>query len=156
MDFNCSAVECEFEKLEDFWRFFQFPGIDFSSYIFLNVDYDVYSHGAQIYVPPVFNSTYLNQVIQQEFVAEHMILHLYPASLSLEQVAEQMASIDKFQDYIQSDCQMIVLVYDCLYVEVYCKDHTWLHRIIEHVRSFPDTKVTPKSLATDTRTTMNV
>ena len=154
MKSNYIAVECEFRTIDDFWNFFQFPEIDFSPYVFLNVEHNVYSDRTQIHVAPIFTFSYLKKMIQKKFIPEYMVLHLYPKNLPLGRAAEQMETIEEYQDYIRSDCQMIILAYDCTCVEVYCKNPVWLQSIIDYATHISGTEVTPKSILTDARTTM--
>jgi len=43
--------------------------------------------------------------------------------------------IHSFTSYVKSDCMMIVLVYDCTNVEIFCKDEHLLMTIIENAKN---------------------
>lgn len=34
----------------------------------------------------------------------------------------KVENVTSYEEYVKSDCQIIVLIYDCEYVEIYCKD----------------------------------
>ena len=154
MDDAIIAVECDFSTAESFWKFLEFSGVDLSASVFLNVEYQVYSDGAQIWLPPAFDDAYLKQLTEKKPVPEYMVLQLYPKSLTIGQTAAQMASIKTYQDYQDSDCQMIILAYDGLCAEVYCKNPAWLQTIIDHAVCLCGTKVIPKTALDDARTSM--
>ena len=154
MESDFIAVEGEFNTADALWGFLQFPGIDFSESVFLNVEHQVYSEGAQRRLPPVFDASYLRQMGQKKPAIEYLVLQLYPQGLPIGEAARQMESIVTYQNYRDSDCQMILLLYDGLCAEVYCKNPAWLQSMLENAARIPDAEMTPKSSLTDSRTTM--
>ena len=148
------AVECAFSTTDDLWKFLQIPGVDLSESVFLNVENLIYSDGSQIRLPPVFAGSELKRFAEKKPVPEYLVLQLYPQSLPIGEAARQMESIVDYQDYRNSDCQMIILVYDGMCAEVYCKNPVWLQSVIDEAAHIPGTEVAPKSVLTDSRTTM--
>ena len=90
-----------------------------------------------------------NELLQAYLCCDHLVMHLYPAGVCPHE-------IDTYEDFVNSKCEMIVLAYDGSYVEVYCKQAQWIHRLLQNAKAIPGTQFCPKYVETDTRTTMYV
>lgn len=141
------GFECEFAKTSDVWGFFAFPDIEFDHYYFKVVDADIFSHCKGIVEE--FHASHFQEMMQKFFVGEALVLHLYPENTNYEE-------IDSYEDYLKSKCEMIILFFDFYYMEVYCKNQTWLQKLMHTAINIPGTIVDEKYENTDTRTTMYV
>jgi len=47
---------------------------------------------------------------------------------------ENAKNIETYEDYIKSECQLIVLVVDCSYTTIYCKDKENLKRLYQNAK----------------------
>lgn len=43
--------------------------------------------------------------------------------------------VSGYKDFINSDCQVIVLIYDCIYVDVYCKNETVIEKLFSNAEN---------------------
>ena len=143
------GMECEFSKLTEIWEFFNFPGIHFGTGYFSVADAAVYSKGKRIALPSEFGPSFFQELIQCCFVCERLVLQLYPAN-------SPTSEIDSYTDYIQSNCKMVILMCDCYYLEIYCKDHVWLQTLLHTAKEMPGVIVKEKYEDTDPRTRMYV
>lgn len=143
------GIDCVFSKLRDVWEFVRFPGIDFGSYSFKVVDGLVLSRGRMIEIPQEFKPSYFQELVEWSFLADHLVLHLYPEMTDLEE-------IENYEDFIQSNCEMVVLMCDAYYVEIYCKNKEWLQTLLHTARGIEGTVVEEKYPDTDPRTVFYV
>lgn len=143
------GMECKFATGSKVWEFFEFSEFALESYYFYVVDAFVYSDGVEIKLPDRFKAEYFKELIRQSFVGECFVLHLYPESAFPEE-------IETYQDFLQSECEIIILMYDCCFVEVYCKNNSWLQLFLKKARSIDGTVVEEKYTLTDARTIMYV
>lgn len=96
-----------------------------------------------------FPHSYFQELIQKAFVGESLILHLYPEEADYEE-------IDSYVDFLKSKCEMIILLYDFYYLEIYSKNHIWTQKLMHAAIDIPGTIVEEKYEETDTRTTLYV
>lgn len=143
------GIECRFPELSAIWEFFEFSGIEFGSREFVAVDAAVYSKGIRITLPYSFKPSFFQELIDNCFVAERLVLHLYSDLISSK-------NIDNYQEYLKSNCEMIILIYDCFYVEIYCKKNIWLEKLYQTAQKISGVIVSKKYEDTDTRTAMYV
>ena len=143
------GFECVFSKKADVWRFFDFSVLELDRYYFCVVDAAVFSHGKRIAIPEKFAADYFQELVQWEFVGEGLVLHLYPENADYQE-------IDYYEDFLKSNCEMIILLYDFYYMEVYCKNELWLNSLMQTAMAIPNAVVEKKYEHTDTRTSMYV
>lgn len=143
------GIECRFSKLTDFWDFFEFSGIEFESNIFYVRDEFVLSKGRRISLPKKFSFEFIKELVEASFVCDRLVLHLYPD----DKVSQDICY---YSDFTKSDCKMIILIYDCYNVEVYCKNNKWLETLLVNARKTSNTIVTKIYKDTDSRTQMYV
>lgn len=143
------GMECKFATVSKVWEFFEFSEFELESYYFHVVDASIFVNGTEIKVPNRFKAEYFKDLIRHSFVGECFVLHLYPESAFPEQ-------IETYHDFLQSECEIIILMCDCYFVEVYCKSNLWLQLLLKKARSIEGTTVEEKYTLTDARTIMYV
>lgn len=145
------GVECVFANDSDVRSFLSFSGIDLTNHYFSVVDASmfIFVNGNPIKLPPQFSPAYFQDLMQQPFWGQYFVLHLYPEGSPMEE-------IETYEDFLHSDCEMIVLLYDRAYVEIYCKDSAWTQILFESSTKIPGAHVSKKYDNTDTRTEMYV
>lgn len=143
------GFHCLFSKKTDIWKFLHFSNLTLDDYYFSVVDAAVFSHCRRIEFLNQFPSSYLQELNPTALVCERLVLHLYHQdTCSVE--------IDDYEDFLKSKCEMIILVCDFYYLEVYCKNQAWLQKLMNNARSIPGASVQEKYEDTDTRTVMYV
>lgn len=147
--YSLCGFECVFSRKSDVWSFFEFSDIVLDHHYFRVADASVFSHGLRIKILERFPSSYFQELIQQSFVGEGLVLHLYPENADYEE-------IDNYEDFQKSNCEMIILLYDFYYLEVYCKNQTWIQKLMHTASNTPGAVVEEKYEETDTRSTMYV
>ncbi len=91
----------------------------------------------------------LQNMGSRDFYAIHLVMHLYSGEHSLEH-------IDDYKEYLRSDCEMIVLVVDAYYLELYCKDPALLRDLTALAKAIPGAKLEEKTEENDGRYRMYV
>ena len=143
------GFECVFSKKSDVWNFFNFSDVTLDPFYFIVTDASVFSHGRRIEILKKFPTSYFQELIQKSFVGESLVLHLYPENAGYEE-------IDNYEGFLKSKCEMIILLYDFYYLEVYCKNQVWLQKLMHTAIDTPGAIVEEKYEDTDTRTEMYV
>lgn len=144
-----SGFECVFSKANDVLLFFNSFNLKLNRYYFYTVDAAVYSYNKRLDVPRKFLCSYFQELVQSCFWGEGLVLHLYPESAEFQK-------IDNYDDFLNSECQMIILLYDVCYLEIYCKNQEWLQILMQKAIDIPGACVEGKSKDTDSRTMMYV
>lgn len=143
------GIECIFKKRFDVWPFLSSLCNLLGSPVFNVVDASVFSHGQKLSIPPVLPSSFFESLTQVHAVGERLVLRLY-----LEK--ENLQEIDTYEDFQKSNCEMIILLYDFCYVEVYSKKQQWTQQFFDLAISTENTIVEKKYDSSDPRTTMYV
>lgn len=143
------GFECKFSRIGDVWKFFNFSDIVIDHYYFRTVDASVFSHDSFIEILEKFPPSYFQELVQKAFFGERLVLHLYPETADFEE-------IDNYTDFLKSNCEMIILLYDFYYLEIYCKNQMWMKKLMHTAINTPGAVVEEKYENTDTRTTMYV
>ncbi|MED2706607.1 DUF2691 family protein [Bacillus toyonensis] len=66
-----------------------------------------------------------------------------------------VSEIATYNDFVSSECEIIVLMYDCYYIEIYCKDTKLIENICDYVKQQGYTDIEYKD-ENDPRTGMYV
>jgi hypothetical protein len=69
---------------------------------------------------------------------------------------KNISDIDSYEEFLNSDCQLVLLVVDCSYITIYCKDKEKLESIYQNakIKEFDDVQyITDEN---DTRTGLSV
>lgn len=143
------GFECEFLKKSDVWDFFMFSNLVLDRFYFRVAEAAVFSHGRRIEISENFLPSYFQKLIQKSFVGESLVLHLYPEGADYEE-------IENYKDFQRSKCEMIILLYDFYYLEIYCKNQMWLQKLMHTAINTPGAVVEAKYEETDTRNVMYV
>lgn len=99
---------------------------------------------------PVQNGTTLIDSMIKEHVEipnswiHNLVLYLYPSSATA-------SAIRTYKDLLDSDCELVLLVYDMSYVEIYVKDSDLLKQLLNNVAQMPVVNLDIKTDQTDLR-----
>ena len=83
------------------------------------------------------------------FWAERLVLHVYAKKHAPEKIGT-------YAEYLSGACQMILLLCDVAYLELYCKDERLLRKLLDRVRTYPGAEVSVKTETDDPRDRMYV
>lgn len=144
------GIEIEFSALTDIWTFFASSAFAFEKYFFHVEDASIFSKGKRMDIPLKFTQEYLEKMVQSSFVVERLVLHVYPNNT-------KPSTIDDYKDFQKSYCEMVVLMYDCYFTEIYCKDQSRIHSFITFCNnSIPSAVVQEKYEGREMRTAFYV
>ena len=89
----------------------------------------------------------------QHIISDHVIVFL-----KLQAYFENsgFSEIHHYEDFKNSDCQLLLLMYDCVSVEIYAKDQSIIKAIYENALSNHYTKVQYITDSNDGRTGMDI
>ena len=146
MMINKSAIgiECFFKSYEDVWEVLKFNGIDFEDYHFSVIFENMVSD-----LPEIFPSRYFNTLISKGEIFNLAVFHLYRRD-------DKNECIDTYEDFLSGNCEMIILIADTCYVDIYCKNIDWLETIYKNAVNIPESNIKIKTRENDTRTGMYV
>lgn len=152
-DFNKTSNVCGMEltfntcrKAHDFLRF---NGIDLTDYSVFANDCLTYYKADQLPIPGYIEHYLIIEMIEREHFFERLVLNIYPKNAAFSQ-------IDTYQEYKISQCEMIILMYDMLNIEVYAKKKAWLQQLLNNAYALEADNIVFKTEETDERTGMYV
>ena len=64
--------------------------------------------------------------------------------------------VENYGEFIDSDCELVLLVVDCIYVDLYCKDESMIELLYEHALKRRFKRVAYIAGKNDTRTRLSV
>lgn len=67
-------------------------------------------------------------IIQLNYFIDFLKIQAYLGS-------DRYENINSYEDFINSDCQMIILIYDCKYVEIYSKNEMEIYAIYQSAKN---------------------
>ncbi|WP_042475624.1 DUF2691 family protein [Bacillus ndiopicus] len=68
----------------------------------------------------------------------------------------QMRTIKTYEDFVKSDCELALIIVDCSYVSIYCKQQTMLETLYNHALYCGYENVQYVTEDNDTRTLLSV
>lgn len=95
------------------------------------IGYDECYIGNDSLFPPDVNEidgTILKELLNKE---EYLVIF---ADLKAYPKGKIVSDIDSYEEFLKSDCQLVLLISDCFYCEIYCKDRAKLERMFQHAK----------------------
>lgn len=143
------GIECEFDNIERLLDYLCFKEICLEQVYFYVVD-SIYTSAKKSFVMPRhFLPEYLSVIQKSHAVFDCLVLHIYPIGKAEEE-------IETYEDFLRSSCEMIVLIYDGYFMEIYSKKQTWLYSLLKTAKNTTGISVRKKTESSDTRTEMFV
>lgn len=118
------------------------------------MDHDIYILDATIYDEsmnrvacpdhakfPFFQNT--------KYYIQHMVLAIFPNNSTIE-------NITTYEDFINSHCELLLLIYDVAYGEIYVKSKDWLFKLLDNIEKMKVKELCIKTDESDMRTAMYV
>lgn len=97
----------------------------------------------------VLNGDEFQTLIQNPHFVLFVKLLAFPSNKELKE-------IETYSDYLMSNCEMVVLIYDCEYVEIYTRSLEIINTITNNCVQYGYTKIELISEETRSRDNMNV
>jgi len=132
-----------------------FNGIDLSGYIWEIAEDDIMCIKNGEHTQGLFNSNIMNG---EEFLSCISIDDYYMifADIKAYPVGYNYSEIDSYEDYLISDCQIILLCADSTFIDFYSKDMTILEKVYENCINYGLEEVTTFTEENDSRTRMSI
>ncbi len=143
------GIECEIDHPNSVNALLRFNGIDFENFYFHALDAMVFGKEQIVSVPETLQADDFKKLFEEDPYCPCLNLRVYPVGTAPQK-------IDTYDDYRNSPCEMIVLVYDSAYVEIYTKNKTWLDTLIQNANELQGERIDLKTPETDGRTEMYV
>lgn len=143
------GIECVFKNSSDICDFLKLINIDSTNMIFYVIDNSLFYKNDRIELSEELSVNYFSRFNSKQFVVERLVLHLYPTGAVMEK-------IDNYNEFLLSECEMIVLICDACYLEIYCKNQRWLQTLLSDAKNIRGAVVEKKYTDTDPRTEMYV
>ena len=105
---------------------------------------DVFFHGC------AYDGKAFKEQIAQPHLPIFLKLQVY------EGRQRECRNIRTYEEFRESACQLLLLLYDCNSIECYIKEQTTLESMLEHVRHNPALEIGLITDANDMRTGMNI
>ena len=140
-------LEYPFESVPDFGKILR--GLPLENHQIVIPDTIIYCNGIKAARPQEVTWDSILNLSQKGTVVLQMILQCF-------QKGAVICDISTYTDFLSSECDFLFLVCDCYYIEVYSKEASWLHQILENVEGIEGIKVTIKTDKTDGRVRMYV
>jgi hypothetical protein len=143
------GFECLFPKISAVWDFWDLMHAILGQYHFKVADDAVYSDHIRFDLPKEFSADYFQELVNLSFVSERLVLHAYSKE-------EDCAEINYYSDFLKSNCEIVILLYDFCYFEIYCKNQHMTKELMQIAEGIADTIVEEKYEDTDDRTELHV
>ncbi len=143
------GIELEY-PFKDFPNFKKIlHGLPLENYKIVIPDCIIYCNGIEAAHHQEVNWDYILNLSQKGTVVLQMILQFFRKGAAI-------SDISTYVDFLSSDCDFLLLVCDCYYVEIYSKKLSWLQQILENIKGMPEIKVSINTDETDGRVSMYV
>lgn len=145
---NIIGFQSELEKESDIRDFFAFIASLLGSKMYVHSNHSFVVSEIGNHLPSSFTAQYFYEMSQPSFWTESCSLYLYSSEYPFEE-------IETYSDFVDSKCEIILLLYDVCYLEVYCKDPTLLRIFMDRIKS-NGAIVEEKIEGKDSRTTLQL
>ena len=143
------GIEIKFEDCFDLTKYLAFEKLDLSNYIFWCVDSSAYHRSKTVELERQFTFQQLIELSKTSLVLERFHLQVHP-------IGEMPISIKTYEEFLSRSCEMIVLVYDGVHLEIYAKFEHWINQLIDNAQQIGKTSISIKTKETDDRKEMYV
>lgn len=143
------GLELAFKTCREAHNFLLLNDLDLTDYVVLVNDCVPYNKAVQVPIPNCIKHSIIVEMIEHKQFFESLVLNIYPKNVTISQIST-------YQEYKISQCEMIILMYDMLNIEVYAKKKAWLLQLSNNAHTLEAVKVVLKTEETDGRTGMYV
>ena len=109
------GIECIFPNPKALFRFLEACRQEITNCFIYVLDQAAYYCGKRICLPEKIRHDEISLWVDRLLVFERLVLHIYPPNA-------QCSTIDTYNDFLKSECQFLVLIYDGVFLEIYTKN----------------------------------
>lgn len=80
----------------------------------------------------LFQNKYMDGESFKKIIGAEKYFIIFIDLKAYKTASKNYKNIEKFEDFIKSDCEIVILCTDSIYLEVYCKDAYMLKKIIDN------------------------
>lgn len=143
------GLELTFRTCRDAHEFLLLNGLELTNYVVFANDCVPNYKSAPMPIPGYIKGSLIVEMIEHKKYFEALMLDIYPKNVARSQ-------INTYQEYKFSPCEMIILMYDMVNIEVYAKKKVWLLQLLNNANTLGAVKVVLKTEENDERTGMYV
>ena len=123
------------------------PIENYDWYVYEN---EIIANGTNLCVPNILSSHELKKfIVQDSYYVYFLNLQAYPKG-------SQNNSIKTFEDFLNSSCEIVFLVNDGMYIEIYAKNHNLILQFIKNAEDIGSENIFIKTDKNDGRTKLSV
>lgn len=138
------AIECIFCDCESLNNYLKMDNVNMTALCVQITDQAIYLKGNRIAFPTSIDGCDFGLFSSDLFIYERLVLLLFPQGA-------QAVPIYTRDDFNNSSCQMVILLYDATYIEIYLKDIQTALVLCENARTSGASKVVLKEAENDMR-----
>ena len=133
------------------WRIMQGADIQQLDWYVVQAQTEVWDRpfGTDFFTQAAYKGPAFSERIRNDHFIVFLKLQAYPHS-------ENFQNISTYEAFVQSNCQLRLLVYDCSFVEVYAKSRDVLHAVFQNAVQNRYNNVAYITDSNDARTTMDI
>lgn len=121
-----------------------FDGIDLSTFEYVVSD-GAYIDGVNYTdILKKQHKRFYHELCHQGYI-EHLVLQVFP-------IGAKISTILTYHSYMESECQIVLLFYDGIFLEVYAKNPQVLKHLLQNIQDAGAVNITLKYEGNDTRT----
>lgn len=95
------------------------------------------------------NHTKFSFFQKTKYYIQHMMLEIIPNNSIIK-------NITTYEDFVKSQCELLLLIYDVAYGEIYVKNKDWLFKLLDNIEKMKVKELCIKTDESDMRTAMYV
>lgn len=144
------GIECEFKtNSSNFYQFFN--GIDMGAFSLVLVEEDFYEGNNDTVWPEKINGEeFINRLKREHPVVIFLNCQAFFNDFKCE------IAVDDYKTFVKSECEFVLFVIDCNYIEIYAKNDELLKQFIKNAEHLGCEEIIYKTEENDSRTVFRV
>lgn len=138
------GFEIVFSRHFDLVRYLALDNLELSDYTFYCIDVLAYYNSKAIQLKKILTFKQLVNLSKSKIIVERLNLQAYPKGTS-------PILINTHADFLLSPCDMVILAYDGVFLEIYAKNQYWLNKLLNNLDYINTRDIVIKTQETDGR-----
>lgn len=140
------GIEIVFNRYEDAKITAILNKVPISNYTIIADNSIIYDRNDTIEYNGVIN---YDDIIRMQDLYMIMNMSLYIGACTMH-----VEKIETYEDFLKSDCDIVIIIYDCIFYEIYLKNESHIYQILKNLDDMNAREISIKTNSTDTRTRM--